>query len=67
MMQLPAAHVMFVSSVKYRRVTSFGQASEKKFKLGEDNLHIYKIFGNLLVSLTGLTRHYLKCFWFYEG
>lgn len=65
-MQLPAARVMFVSSVKYRQVTSFGQALEKKFKLGEDNLHISKIFGNLFVSLTGLTRHYLKCFRFYE-
>lgn len=37
-MQLPAAHVMFVSSVKYGQVTSFGQASEKKIKLGEDYL-----------------------------
>lgn len=43
MMQLPAAHVVFVSSVKYGQVTaSFGQASEKKSELGEDNLHIYK-------------------------
>lgn len=65
-MQLPAAHVMFVSSVKYRQVTSFGQASEKKFKLGEDRWHIYKIFDNLFLSLTGLTRYNLKCFWFFE-
>lgn len=34
-MQLPAAHVMFVSSVKYGQVTtSFGQLSEKKFEFG---------------------------------
>lgn len=60
MMQLPAAHVVFVSSVKYGQVTSSSQASGKEFELGEDNLHICKTFGNLFVSLTGLTRLNLK-------
>jgi len=54
-MQLPGAHVVFVSSVKYRQVTSsFGQASGKKFELGKESLHIYKTFCNLSVSLRGL-------------
>lgn len=60
MMQFPAAHVVFVSSVKYGQVTSSGQASGKEFELGEYNLHICKTSGNLSVSLTGLTRLNLK-------
>lgn len=36
MMQLPAIHVMFVSSVKHRQVTSyFGQASERSLSSGK--------------------------------
>lgn len=55
---------MFVSSVKYGQVTSFGQGSGKKFEMGgEENFHIYKTFGNLFVSLT---RYYLKSSGVYE-
>lgn len=64
MMQLPAAHVMFVSSVKCRQVTSSsGQASEGKVELGEGNLHIYNTLGNLFASLAGSARpNYLQPF-----